>query len=69
MNEREKIGQRLAEIREEKGLTIRTLADMAGINYANISKIEHGRYNVSIDILSKVAKALNCTIEIKRNDN
>lgn len=61
---REYIGKRIAEIRQAKGLSIRQLADASGVNFANIYKIEKGRYNVSIDILGKICEALNCRIDI-----
>ena len=31
---------------------------MSGVIYSNLSKIENGRYNVSVDILGKIADAL-----------
>ena len=64
MNNREYIGKRIAEIRQAKGLSIRQLAEACGVNFANIYKIENGKYNVSVDILGKICKALNCRIEI-----
>ena len=64
MNNREYIGKRVAEIRQAKGLSIRQLADLCGVSAQNITKIEHGRYNVSIDILGKICEALGCRIEI-----
>ena len=48
----------------EAGLTVRGLADLSAVSYQNITKIENGKYNVSIDILSKVTEALNAKIEI-----
>lgn len=64
MNHREKIGQEIAELRKSKGLTLRQLAEISGITFQNITKIEHGRYNVSIDILAKLCDALGCRIDI-----
>ena len=34
------------------------------MNFANIYKIENGRYNVSIDILGKICEALGSEIRI-----
>lgn len=65
MSERERIGKRIAELRNEKGYSVRELAEICGVHFSNIGKIEAGKYNVSIDILSKVANALNCEIDIK----
>lgn len=64
MNNRDYIGKRIAEIRQAKGLSIRQLAEACGVNFANIYKIENGKYNVSVDILGKICEALNCRIEI-----
>lgn len=65
MKERERIGEKLAELRKAKGYSMRQLAEMSGVNFANIYKIENGRYNVSIDILGKICDALGCRIELK----
>ena len=64
MNNREYIGRRLAEIRQAKGLSIRQLAEACGVTAQNITKIEHGKYNVSVDILGKICDALDCRIDI-----
>lgn len=68
MNNREYVGKRIAEIRQAKGLSIRKLADLCGVSAQNITKIEHGRYNVSIDILGKICDALGCRIELVFNE-
>ena len=68
-NKREYIGKRVAEIRQAKGLSIRQLADLCGVSAQNITKIEHGRYNVSIDILGKICAALGCKIEIIKKED
>ena len=64
MNERVRIGALLAQKRNEAGLSVRALAELAGVSYQNITKIENCKYNVSIDILSKIVNALNCKIDI-----
>jgi transcriptional regulator with XRE-family HTH domain len=64
MSNREYIGKRIAEIRQAKGLSIRQLAEASGVNFANIYKIENGKYNVSIDILGKICDALDCKIDV-----
>ena len=64
MTHREYIGKRVDEIRQSKGLSVRQLAEMSGVNYANICKIENGKYNVSIDILGKICDALGCRVDL-----
>lgn len=65
MSNREYIGKRIAEIRKAKGMSIRQLADASGVNFANIYKIENGKYNVSIDILNKICLALRVELKIE----
>jgi transcriptional regulator with XRE-family HTH domain len=67
MSNREYIGKRIAEIRQAKGLSIRQLAEASEVNFANIYKIENGKYNVSIDILGKICEALGYHVDIKPN--
>lgn len=64
MDNRERIGRRLAEIRIEKGITVRELAALSGVTYQNINKIEKGRYSVGIDVLHKIVSALGKRVEI-----
>ena len=59
-----RIGGQVAAIRNKKGLSIRELAEACGVTAQNITKIEHGKYNVSIDILGKICEALGCRIDI-----
>ena len=65
--ERKRIGGMVAALRTERGLTQYELAQAADIAVANVSKIERGVYNVSIDILSKVLTALQAKIAIERD--
>lgn len=58
MTHRQQIGSKIQELRVQRGLSVRQLAEMSGVIYSNISKIENGRYNVSVDILGKIADAL-----------
>lgn len=61
---RRRVGLMIARLREAKGMTQQELADAAEIDRANLSKIENGRYNVSIDILGKILFALDARINI-----
>jgi len=38
-----KFGQRVRELRQQKGLTLRELAPQVGVGYSYLSKIERGR--------------------------
>ena len=68
MNTRESIGIQIMEARKKKNLTQLQLSELSGVNRTNIAKIETGRYNVSIDILSRICDALSCEINIREVD-
>lgn len=61
--ERIRIGCRIRQIREERNIEARDLAKLAGIDAANLSRIENGKYSVGIDILSKIAAVLGKKID------
>ena len=61
--DRTRIGNRIKEIREERGLEARELARLVGIDAANLSRIENGRYSVGLDILAKIAAALGKKVD------
>lgn len=63
MNERERIGKRIAEIRKAKGLSQAKLSELTGIASGNIARIETGKYSTGIDILSKIANALGYKLD------
>lgn len=48
--------------RESKGISQSELANLVGINQANISRIEHGFIQASDEILDKISKALSYPI-------
>jgi DNA-binding Xre family transcriptional regulator len=62
--ERVRIGARIRELRKEKNIEAKMLAQIANIDAANLSRIEQGRYSVGMDILSKIALALGAKIEL-----
>lgn len=65
VNHREEIGRRIAALRQKRGLSLRDLAELTGLDHSNIGKIENGRYNVGIDILGRICDALGCRIELR----
>ena len=58
------IGEVIAEAREEKNLSQRQLAKLAGINSSGLSKIEAGERDPSPKILRKISKY----IDVNYND-
>jgi DNA-binding XRE family transcriptional regulator len=58
------IGMEIRKYRDRKGFSQDQLADLMGINRATISKIENGKFNISIDYLAKFAWHLDFDIKI-----
>jgi len=65
--ERTRIGKKIRQIREEKGIEAKDLAKLANIDAANLCRIEQGKYSVGLDILSKLAFVLGCHIDLLPN--
>lgn len=61
--ERERIGNRIKQLREEKNISAKTLAVESGIDAANLCRIEQGKYSAGFDILTKIANVFNCEID------
>lgn len=62
--ERVRIGLRIRELRKEKNIEAKMLAQIANIDAANLSRIEQGRYSVGLDVLSRIALALGAKVEL-----
>src|SRR5260370_23602492 len=57
---RMKLGRRLRQLRKEKGLTLRSLAEAAGVDFTYLSKIENEKcgYSPGADTIRALATAL-----------
>ena len=62
---RQEIASQLRQVRKEQGMTQARLAEIVGTRKSNISRLESGRYNPSLDFLEKVAGGLGREIEVK----
>jgi len=58
------IGQLLALVRRQLGMSQRDLACRTGIPQPMVSKIENGRHNSRLDTLEKLARGLECELVI-----
>lgn len=58
-----KLGHSVHEYRKIRGLSQQELATSSDLDRAYISAVEHGKQNISIGAISKLAKALNLSIE------
>ena len=65
LNEKRKaMGESIRELRIAQGWTQEQLAQIAGITAANVRSIEAGKYAVNIDVLNKIAVALNAELRL-----
>ena len=62
---REDVVRQLKEVRKAEGMTQELLAELVGTKKSNISRLESGRYNPSLDFLVKVADGLGKQISVK----
>jgi transcriptional regulator with XRE-family HTH domain len=58
-----RLGRRLSELREKRGLSQTQLADIARIGRAHLSQIENGAVAARIDTLYAIAQALDLKLE------
>lgn len=64
---RHSIAQELRDTRHRLNLTQETVAQRAGTKKSNISRMESGKYNPSLDFLVKVAASMGKKIDIHIN--
>ncbi len=58
----QKIGQRIRELRESKGISQQNLATVCNFEKTNLSRIEAGRTNPTVSNHYKISQALEITI-------
>ena len=58
-----KIGDKIRELRKQKGLSQEKIAFRSGLHRTYISDVERGFRNVSIKNIDKIAKALGVSIK------
>lgn len=56
------MGARIKTLREQQGLSQRKLALMIGSNQTHIWQIENGTVNVGLDLLCRLADALEVSV-------
>jgi len=56
------ITNRVAELRERKGVTQSELARRLGVRQSTISRMESSKANLTIGSLRKIARALQCSV-------
>jgi len=59
------LGNALATLRKQRGISQQQLAEIAATTQGHVSKIENDAYNPSVDLLSRIADVLSCELEIR----
>jgi len=62
LDHRRAFGDRVRELRRERGLSQEGLAHVAGLDRTYVSGVERGRRNISLDNIHKLASALEVDI-------
>jgi transcriptional regulator with XRE-family HTH domain len=68
MNIKEKFGQKVKLLREQKGISIEHFASISNVDRNYISDIEKGKRNVSIEIIEKIITAFESDFATFFND-
>ena len=59
-----RIGQDIAELRKQRGMTQQDVSDATAILRPHIARVELGKYNFGFDTLQAIAEALDADIRI-----
>ncbi len=65
MSARVDVAAQVRDARKALRLTQQNLADMTGTKKSNISRMESGRYNPSLDFLVKIASSLGKELTVR----
>lgn len=57
------VGKRITELRNDKGLSVNKLANLAGVSQSYLRDIELGLKNPTVEYLSYICDALDVTLE------
>jgi len=60
-----RVGKAIKQARVDKGMTMRELASKIGVQSTNsISRYESGRYNLSLDLIERIANGIGVKVEV-----
>lgn len=63
LQNRIRIGRRIAQLREERKISQAELAERTGLAQSNIARTEAGKFSTTLDVLTKVGEALGVKID------
>ena len=59
-------GRQIAELRQKEQISTRKLAEMCGMTFQFVNKIETGKHNTGIDNICKICDALGYRLVIEQ---
>jgi transcriptional regulator with XRE-family HTH domain len=59
-----KLGDKIRQVREERGYSQEQLADLMDINRSTISKIENGKFSITVDYLVRFSIFLDYEFKV-----
>lgn len=63
--ERKNIGKLICQAREEKNISLEQLSEITGLSSIHLCRIEEGRLNIGIDMLSQILNGLDVKIILR----
>lgn len=69
MNDRERIGLKISQLRQEQGLSQRDLGKLSGVTQKSIYKVEKGLFSVGLDVLCRLTEVLGYKVDIIEQNN
>lgn len=66
--DQKRLGSKIRELRKDMGLTMQQLADLVGVNYTTIYRVETGKVSPSVVLLSDIAHHLGHSITSLLNE-
>ena len=64
-----KIYNRIAVLREDRGISRSDLAKKIGVNYQTVGYLERGEYNPSLDLALRISECFGLPIEVVFSTN
>ena len=61
---RERMGPRIASLRKLAGMSQEQLGEKAGLQRTHVSRIEAGKYAVTLETIQAIAEAFGMTVDI-----
>ena len=58
-----KIYNRIAVLRQERGISRKDLAEIIGVNVQTVGYLEREEYNPSLDLAFRIAESFGCPVE------